>query len=136
MATAQPKPNQVAIRKRVRGRTIDGLNAARMRPARATWFMLCVGNKHCLAYLAPTVGSTHKTLLRGLMGTDTGLKYHRGRCLFETGYYVFVGPTVAAGMRQKLERGLADLTGRKWRTKMRRAAVPEGRQGSGAELPQ
>jgi hypothetical protein len=131
---APPKPGNPVIRRRVRGKTIDGLNAARMKPARATFFMLCVGNKHCLAYLAPSVGPTHKTLLRGLMGTDTGLKYHRGRCIYEQGYYAFIGPTVVAGMRAKLERGLLDLTGRKWRARVRRGAIPEGRTTGSAEL--
>jgi len=129
-----PSPGNPAIRKRVKAKTIDGLNAARMKPARATYFMLCVGNKTCLAYLAPSVGASHKTLLRGLMGSDTGLKYHRGRCLYEKGSYTFVGPTVVTGMRKKLELGLISLTGRRWRAMVRRGPVPEARQQGSAEL--
>lgn len=135
MATEEPKPAQAAIRRRVRAKTIEGLNAARMRPARPTYFMLCIGNKSCLAYLGPKVAASHKMLLRGLMGTDTGLKYHRGQCIFEKGCYTFVGPTVALGMRKKLELGLVELTGRRWRARLRRDAVAESKQGSVAELP-
>ena len=46
--------------------------------------MLCIGNKGAVAYLAPVVRSGHKTLLRPLMGKDTGLKYHRGQCIYES----------------------------------------------------
>ncbi len=134
-AAAQPAPpGNPVIRKRVRTKAIEGLNAARMKPKRPTYFMLCVGNKSCLAYLAPNVGASHKNLLRGLMGKDTGLKYHRGRCIFEKGYYVFVGPTVALGMRAKVERGLFELTGRRWRARMRRDEIPDGPAVSVAEL--
>jgi len=135
MATEQPKPAQDAIRRRVKAKTIEGLNAARMRPARPTYFMLCIGNKSCLAYMGPKVAASHKMLLRGLMGADTGLKYHRGQCVFEKGCYTFIGPTVALGMRKKLELGLAELTGRRWRAMLRREAVAEPKQGSVAELP-
>ena len=77
--------------------------------------MLCIGNKGAVAYLAPVVSSGHRTLLRPLMGKDTGLKYHRGQCIYEKGYYTFVGPTVAPGMKRKLEMGLLALTGRRFR---------------------
>lgn len=133
-AAQAPPPGNPAIRKRVRTKAIEGLNAARMKPKRPTYFMLCVGNVSCLIYLAPNVGASHKNLLRSLMGKDTGLKYHRGRCIFEKGYYIFVGPTVALGMRAKVERGLLDLTGRKWKARMRREEVPDGPATSVAEL--
>lgn len=131
---SKPSTADPATLKRVRSKAIDGLNASRMRPSRATYFMICVGNKTCLAYLGPAVGNGHKTLLRGLMGTDTGLKYHRGQCLFEAGYYIFVGPTLSPGMRKKLELGLITLTQRRWPTKIRRGPVQEGRQTGAAEL--
>lgn len=134
MATEQPKPSDATLRKRVRAKTIEGLNAARMRPARPTYFMLCIGNKGSLAYMGPKVAASHKALLRGLMGADTGLKYHRGQCIYERGCYAFVGPTVASGMRKKLELGLIELTGRRWRTLVRRAAIQESKQSSVAEL--
>ena len=120
--------------KRVKTKTMDGLKNARMRPARPTYFMLCIGNAQSLTYLAPVVGASHKTMLRPLMGADTGLKYHRGQCIFEKGYYTFVGPTVSAGMRRKLEQGLIALTGRRWPTRVRRGEVEEKGQSS-AELP-
>ena len=104
MAT-DPKEKANAMQKRVRSKAIDGLNASRMRPSRATYFMICVGNTSCRAYLAPAVGNTHKTMLRGLMGADTGLKYHRGQCLFEAGFYTFVGPTLSLGIRALLAHG-------------------------------
>ena len=106
-----------------------------MSPARPTYFMLCIGNKGAVAYLAPVVGSGHKTLLRPLMGKDTGLKYHRGQCIYEQGCYTFVGPTVAPGMKRKLEMGLLTLTGRRFRALVRRGAVEEAKQKSSAELP-
>ena len=106
-----------------------------MRPLRPTYFMLCIGNVHAVAYLAPVVGASHKTLLRPLMGKDTGLKYHRGQCIYERGLYAFVGPTVAPGMRRKLEAGLFALTGGHFRTLLRRGEIQEAKQHSSAELP-
>ena len=67
--------------------------------------------------------------------TATGLKYHRGQCVYEKGYYTFVGPTVAAGMRRKIELGLLALTGRRFRAMVRKGAVQEAKQKSSAELP-
>ena len=136
MATDPPAQLPTPALKRVRSKTIDGLNASRMRPSRATYFMICVGNKGCVAYLAPAVANSHKALLRGLMADDTGLKYHRGQCIFEEGCYTFVGPTLALGMRRKIELGLIELTGRRWRLKVRRGVVDdddEDQRGS-AEL--
>jgi hypothetical protein len=147
MATAPPPANSGAApsaaakkaptpaQRRVRTKSIEGLKAARMRPARPTYFMLCVGNRKCVPYLAPIVGTSHRTLLRPLMAGDTGLKYHRGQCVYERGYWTFVGPTVSPGLRQKLERGLTDLTGQKYRVKLRRGEIEPPRQSSGAELP-
>ena len=134
-APASPAGNVASAQKRVRTKTLEGLKAARMSPSRPTYFMLCVGNKSAMAYLAPVVGSGHRTLLRPLMGKDTGLKYHRGQCIYENGYYTFIGPTVAAGMRRKLETGLLSLTGRRFRALVRRGAIQEAKQKSGAELP-
>ena len=134
-APAPLKPAALVTQKRVRTKTLDGLKAARMSPRRPTYFMLCVGNARAVAYLAPVVGSSHKTMLRPLMGDDTGLKYHRGQCIYERGFYTFVGPTVAPGMRRKLEAGLFALTGRRFRTLLRRGEVAPAKQGSGAELP-
>jgi hypothetical protein len=132
---AAPTGNVASTQKRVKTKTLDGLKAARMKPARPTYFMLCIGNKSAVAYLAPVVGSSHKTLLRPLMGKDTGLKYHRGQCIYEKGYYTFVGPTVAPGMKRKLELGLLALTGRRFRALVRRGAIQQAKQGSAAELP-
>ena len=135
MATDPPaKTHPSPVRKRVRSKAIDGLNASRMRPSRVTCFMLCVGNKSCLAYLAPAVANSHKAMLRGLMADDTGLKYHRGQCVFEEGFYTFVGPTLSLGLRRKIELGLIELTGRRWRTKVRRGAIDEGDPRGAAEL--
>ena len=134
-ASAAPAASVASVQKRVRTKTLEGLKAARMSPARPTYFMLCIGNKGAVAYLAPVVGSGHKTLLRPLMGKDTGLKYHRGQCIYEQGYYTFVGPTVAPGMKRKLEMGLLTLTGRRFRALVRRGAVEEAKQKSSAELP-
>jgi len=134
-APAAPSANVASVQKRVRTKTLEGLKAARMSPARPTYFMLCIGNKGAVAYLAPVVGSGHKTLLRPLMGKDTGLKYHLGQCIYEQGYYTFVGPTVAPGMKRKLEMGLLTLTGRRFRALVRRGAVEEAKQKSSAELP-
>jgi len=134
-APAAPPSKVAGAQKRVRTKTIEGLKAARMSPSRPTYFMLCIGNKGAVLYLAPVVGSGHKTLLRPLMGKDTGLKYHRGQCIYENGYYTFVGPTVAAGMKRKVEMGLLALTGRRFRALVRRGAIQEAKQKSGAELP-
>ena len=134
-APAAPGANVATTQKRVKTKTLDGLKAARMKPARPTFFMLCIGNKGAVAYLAPVVSPGHKTLLRPLMGKDTGLKYHRGQCIYEKGYYTFVGPTVAAGMKRKIEMGLLTLTGRRFRAMVRRGPIEEAKQGSAAELP-
>jgi hypothetical protein len=134
-AAPAPPANVASTLKRVKTKTLEGLKAARMKPARPTYFMLCIGNKGAMAYLAPVVGPSHKTLLRPLMGKDTGLKYHRGQCVYDKGYYTFVGPTVATGMKRKIELGLFALTGRRFRATARRGAVQETKQKSSAELP-
>jgi len=121
--------------KRVRTKTLEGLKAARMKPSQRTYFMLCIGNLSSIAYLAPVVRSSHKTLLRPLMGKETGLKYHKGQCIFENGKYAFVGPTIVTGMRRKIEAGLLALTGRQFRAIARRGEIEEEQQGSSAELP-
>ena len=134
--TAPPlPPNLVATMKRVRTKTLEGLKAARMKPTQPTYFMLCIGNVSSIAYLAPVVRSSHKTLLRPLMGKETGLKYHKGQCIFESGKYAFVGPTIVTGMRRKIEAGLLALTGRPYRAIARRGEVEEETRGSSAELP-
>jgi hypothetical protein len=140
VATAPPtapplKPSVVATQKRVRLKAFEGLKAARMRPARPTYFMVCIGNMRTVVYLAPIVGASHKVLLRGLMGPDTGLKYHRGQLVFERGIYTFIGPTVVPTMRRRIEQGLLALTGRRWPTRVRRAEVEEPEQRSHAEQP-
>jgi hypothetical protein len=140
MATAAPPaPAPVApavadAQKRVKTKTLEGLKSARMRPWQPTYFMLCIGNKGAVPYLAPVIRSGHKSLIRPLMGKDTGLKYHRGQCIYENGCYTFVGPTVVAGMKRKLEAGLLVLTGRRFRTMVRRGDVEESQQKSSAEL--
>jgi hypothetical protein len=128
-------PNLVTTHKRVRTKTLEGLKAARMKPSQPTFFMLCIGNVSSIAYLAPVVRSSHKTLLRPLMGKETGLKYHKGQCIFENGKYAFVGPTIVTGMRRKIEAGLLTLTGRQFRAIARRGEVAEEQQGSSAEMP-
>lgn len=135
VAGAAPTGNVASTLKRVKTKTLDGLKAARMKPMRPTYFMLCIGNKGAMAYLAPVVGPSHKTLLRPLMGKDTGLKYHRGQCIYEKGYFTFVGPTVATGMKRKIEMGLLALTGRRFRALARRGPIQEAKQRSSAELP-
>jgi hypothetical protein len=138
-STAQPaaplKPTALATQKRVRAKTIEGLKTVRMNPRRPIYFMLCVGNARAVPYLARVIGSSHKTMLRPLMGNDTGLKYHRGQCIFERGLYMFVGPTVAPGMRRKLEAGLLALTGRRFPARLRRAEIEPPAQSSDAGLP-
>ena len=134
-AAAPPPANVASTLKRVNTKTLEGLKAARMSPARPTYFMLCIGNKAAIAYLARAVSPGHKTLLRPLMGKDTGLKYHRGQCIYEKGYYTFVGPTVATGMTRKIEAGLFTLTGRKFRAMVRKGPIQEAKQKSSAELP-
>jgi len=134
-AAPPPPANVASTQKRVKTKTLEGLKRARMTPSRPTYFMLCIGNKSAVAYLAPAVGAGHKTLLRPLMGKDTGLKYHRGQCIYEKGYYTFVGPTVATGMKRKIEMGLLALTGRRFRALARRGAIEEAKQKSSAELP-
>ena len=134
-AAAAPPANVASALKRVKTKTLEGLKAARMKPMRPTYFMLCIGNTAAVAYLAPVVSPSHKTLLRPLMGKDTGLKYHSGQCIYEKGYYTFVGPTVATGMRRKIEMGLLTLTGRRFRALARRGAIAEAKQKSSAELP-
>ena len=133
-APAAPAANVASAQKRVKTKTLEGLKAARMSPSRPTYFMLCIGNKGAVAYLAPVVGSGHKTLLRPLMGKETGLKYHKGQCIFENGKYAFIGPTIVTGMRRKIDAGLLSLTGRRFRAIARRGEVAEEQQGSSAEM--
>lgn len=113
-------------RRLARSRLVTMLRRVRNSPAQPVMFVLCVGNARGSVFLAPKVTPSHRVQLRSFMGNDSGLRFHTGRCVFENGAYTFVGPTVTSSLRAKVEKGLNELTGMKWRVRLRSGVVADG----------
>lgn len=118
-------PAQLLLKAKLKARLVEGFRAAKSRPTRPTHFMVCVGNRTCMAFVGPRVGSSQKTILRQMMGKDSGLKYHSGRCVFDQGCYTFVGLTIPPGIRVRLERALFLQTNTRYRVKIRKGRAEE-----------
>lgn len=74
-------------------------------------FMVGVGAQQCQAFLGPSVGASHKTLLTTLMPGDSGIKFHLGECRWENKAYTFVGDSLPSGIAKRLQKSLRELTG-------------------------
>jgi hypothetical protein len=106
-------------RRRLKTKVLEGLRIVKGYPDREMQFMVCMGNRQCLPYLGKTVGTAQKTLLKTIMARDTGLKFFRGRCIYQESHYTFIGPAMPSALRKRLERGLFELTGTHWRVRAR-----------------
>lgn len=112
---ADAKPEDSPERRRVRARVIDQFRIVKNRPDRKVMFLLCLGHKSCAPYLGATASDAQKPLLAKVLKGDTGFKYFRGQCIWEEGGYTFVGSRLSASLARRIERGLFDLTGTRWR---------------------
>lgn len=108
-------PPDTPERRRVRARVIDQFRIVKNRPDRQVLFLLCVGHTSCVPYLAPSINDSLKPLLIKVLKGDTGFKFFRGECVWEDGGYTFVGPRLTMTLARRIERGLLDLTGTRWR---------------------
>jgi hypothetical protein len=113
------KPEDTPERRRVRARVIDQFRIVKNRSDRKVMFLLCIGHKSCAPYLGPTVSDAQKPLLAKVLKGDTGFKYFRGECIWEDGGYTFVGSRLSGSHARRIERGLFDLTGTRWRIRAR-----------------
>ncbi|MBX3606067.1 MAG: hypothetical protein KF788_12365 [Piscinibacter sp.] len=113
------RPEDSPERRRVRARVIDQFRIVKNRPDRKVLFLLCLGHKSCAPYLGPTVSDAQKPLLTKVLKGDTGFKFFRGECIWEEGGYTFVGSRLSMAHARRIERGLLELTGTRWRVRAR-----------------
>lgn len=130
---AKPSASALPIDKRpgyklVRGKVAAGLRivkAPREPDAKPMRFVLSVGDKLAMPYIATAVGPSHKALLLPLMGDDDdGLKYASGELVWERKQYTFITDKAASGMARKLQAGLQLLTKAKLKVCVRRVDGP------------
>lgn len=114
---AAAEPEDTPERRRIRSRVIAQFRLVKNRPDVKVMFLLCLGHRSCAPYLGQSAGDTFKPLLAKVLKGDTGLKYFRGECVWEDGGYTFVGPRMTATIARRLERGLLELTGTRWRVR-------------------
>ena len=92
--------------------------------------MISIGPDTALAWVAPTVGASQKTVLSGLMDGQSGLKFYDGQCVWERNAYTFVGEDIPKGVVKKLQAGLLSLLGVKLAIRVRnKAGVAEEAEG-------
>lgn len=116
---AGSEPEDSPERRRVRARVIDQFRIVKNRPDRKVLFLLCLGHNSCAAYLGATVSDAQKPLLTKVLKGDTGFKFFRGECIWEDGGYTFVGSRLSTSHARRIERGLLELTGTRWRIRAR-----------------
>lgn len=114
---AAAEPEDTPERRRVRNRVIEQFRLVKNRPDVKVQYLLCLGHRRCAPYLGPSAGDTFKPLLAKVLKGDTGLKYFQGECIWEDGGYTFVGPRMTSTIARRIERGLLDLTGTRWRVR-------------------
>jgi hypothetical protein len=106
-------------RRRLTTRVIDQFRIVKNRPDRTVVFLLCVGRETAAPYLGPTASDSQKPLLTKALKGDTGFKFYRGECIWEEGSYTFVGRNLSSTLARRIERGIADLTGTRYRVRAR-----------------
>lgn len=114
---AAAEPADTPERRRVRARVIDQFRLVKNRPDVKVMFLLCVGHRSCAPYLGPSAADSLKPLLAKVLQGDTGLKYFRGECIWEESAYTFVGPRMSKTIARRIEDGLLELTGTRWRVR-------------------
>lgn len=111
--------------KTVRDRVLGAMRTVKAAQpgAKPMQFMVAAGSKRCLAYLGPSVGASHKTLLGELLTGDSGIKYYRGECVFEAKAYTFVGDDIpTGGFGKRLQAGLLELTQQRYPVRIRKSS--------------
>lgn len=116
---ADAEPQDSPERRRVRARVIDQFRIVKNRPDRKVLFLLCLGHNSCAPYLGATISDAQKPLLTKVLKGDTGFRFFRGECVWEDGGYTFVGPRLSTSLARRIEIGLLDLTGTRWRIRAR-----------------
>jgi hypothetical protein len=114
--------------KPVRAKVAAGLKAVRKPSepgAQPVQFVMCVGAKIAMPYIAKVVSPSHKSLVLPLLGDDAeGAKFAAGQLLWERNMYTFVSEKAAGGMARKLQAGLQLLTRAKLKVCVRRPDGP------------
>ena len=108
-------------RRRLTTRVIDQFRIVKNRPDRKVVFLLCVGRETAAPYLGPTASDSQKPLLTKALKGDTGFKFYRGECIWEDGGYTFIGSNLSSTLARRIERGIFDLTGTRFRVRARDA---------------
>ena len=85
-----------------------------------------------MAYLAPSVGASHKALLADLMPGDSGIKYCLGEVIWERKAFTFVSETAPSGLVKRLQLGLLEIAKSKLRVRGRKPSG-EGEEVEGDE---
>jgi hypothetical protein len=106
-------------RRRLTTRLLDQFRVVKNRPDRKVVFLLCVGRETAAAYLGPSASDSNKPLLTKALKGDTGFKFYRGECVWEDGGYTFVGSNLSSTLARRIERGILDLTGTRFRVRAR-----------------
>lgn len=106
-------------RRRLTTRVIDQFRIVKNRPDRKVVFLLCLGRETAATYLGPTASDSQKPLLTKALKGDTGFKFYRGECIWEDGAYTFVGRNLSSTLARRIERGIVDLTGTRYRIRAR-----------------
>lgn len=114
---AAAEPEDSPERRRVSARVVQQFRLVKNRPDIPVKYLLCLGHRSCAPYLGPSAGDTFKPLLAKVLKGDTGLKYFHGDCIWEDGGYTFVGPRMTSTIARRIERGLFELTGTRWRVR-------------------
>lgn len=117
LASADRKPTESPERLRLKVRLIDQFRIVKNRPDRKVVFLLCVGRQTAAPYLGPSASDSHKPLLTKVLKGDTGFKFYRGECVWEDGGYTFVGKSLSSTLARRIERGIIELTGTRFRVR-------------------
>lgn len=127
IANAPPPPERV----RIKGRVVDKFRLVKMRPDQKVCYLLCVGHRSAAAWLAPSVNDSMKPFLVKALKGDTGFKFYRGEVVWENSLYTFVGARMTKTLARRIENGLMEIIGTRYRIGARegqaaRAAAPAG----------
>ena len=109
-------------RRRLTARVKDQFRIVKNRPDVKVEYLLCIGRESAAAYLGPTASDSQRPLLTKALKGDSGLKFYRGTCIWEDGGYTFVGPRMSTTLARRIQDGIMDLTGTRYRV---RAHEPE-----------
>lgn len=109
-------------RRRIATRIIDQFRIVKNRPDRKVEYLLCLGRESGAPYLGTSASDSNKPLLIKALDGDTGFKFFRGECIWEDGSYTFVGPAMSKTIARRIEDGVRELTGTRYRIRARTEA--------------